>query len=103
MKSFSLALAILSGVCLAGCNSGTPKVETVQAPEADPIAEAKAILNNYANGMPVTSEAEGFPQLVERVKQKDAAKGEMLDKGLTQIRQNPSSAQAKAKELLPKL
>jgi hypothetical protein len=53
--------------------------------------------------MPVTSEAEGFPQLVERVRQKDPAKAELLDKGLTQIKQNPATAQSKAKELLPKL
>lgn len=80
-----------------------PQVETVQAPVADPIAEAKTILTNYSNGMPVTSEAESFPDLVARVKEKDAAKGEILDKGLSQIKQNPATAQAKAKELLRQL
>jgi hypothetical protein len=98
------ALVLSLGMSLIGCSpSGTPKVESFQAPVADPLAEAKAILTNYANGMPVTSEAESFPALVERVKQKDVAKGELLDKGLSQIKQNPASAQAKAKELLPKL
>jgi hypothetical protein len=103
MKNSFLALAILTGFTLAACNSGTPKIETVQAPEADPVAEAKAILTNYANGMPITSEAEGFPQLIERVKQKDAAKGEILEKGLNHVKQNPSSAPSKAKELLKQL
>jgi hypothetical protein len=96
--------AVVCGALLIGCGpSGTPQVETVQAPEADPLVEARAILNNYANGMPVTSEAEGFPQLVERVKQKDAAKGQVLEKGLNEIKQNPASAQAKAKDLLKQL
>ena len=100
----TIAAALSVGIGLVGCGpSGTPTVETVQAPAADPIAEAKAILSNYANGMPVTSEAESFPDLVARVKEKDAAKGELLDKGLSQIKANPSSAKAKAKELLTKL
>lgn len=103
MKRLFLVLAMLGAGWSFGCNSGTPKIETVQAPEADPLAEAKAILTNYANGMPVTSEAEGFPQLVERVKKKDAAKAVMLEKGLNQIKQNPSTAKSKAGELLKQL
>ena len=95
---------VLLGIGAVGCRpSGTPQVETVQAPVADPLVEARAILTNYANGMPVTSEAESFPSLISRVKEKDAAKGELLDNVLNQIKQNPASAQAKAKELLPKL
>jgi hypothetical protein len=86
-----------------GCNQGTPKVESVQAPPSDPLAEAKTILNNYAKGRPVTSEAESFADLAKRVKEKDAAKGELLDKGLQAIKASPASAQAKATELLKQL
>lgn len=98
--------AIVVGCLLlvAGCDRGEVRqVETVEAPVADPLVEAKAILTNYANGMPVTSEAESFADLAERVKAKDPAKGEILSAGLTQIKQNPASAKSKAKELLPKL
>src|SRR5215204_902800 len=103
LAACGLAIVFLSA-SFSGCGpSGTPQVKTVTAPAPDPIAEAKSILTNYANGMPVTSEAESFPDLIARVKEKDAAKGELLDKGLSQIKANPSSAQAKAKELLPKL
>jgi hypothetical protein len=99
---FVMALSLAVG--MLGCaQSGTPTVETVQAPAPDPIVEAKTILTNYANGMPVTSEAEEFAGLAARVKEKDAAKGEILDKGLSEIKANPASAQAKAKELLKKL
>lgn len=100
---FIVIMFLMGGLGLLGCQSGTPKVETVEAPVADPLAEAKAILNNYASGMPVTSEAESFPSLVERVKEKDAAKGAALEKGLNEIKQNPAAAQSKAKELLKHL
>jgi len=102
------AIAIVMGIAffggLAGCaQSGTPKVETVKAPEADPIAEIRAMLTNYSNGQPVTSEAESFSDLAARVKAKDAAKGEVIEKGLAEIKANPASAQSKARELLKKL
>jgi len=88
----------------AGCApSGTPAIDQVKAPAEDQLAEAKTILTNFANGMQVTSEAESFPQLAARVKAKDAAKGEILEKGLEDIKAHPTSAQAKAKELLKKL
>src|SRR5438105_852595 len=65
MHRFS-APAIFCWCCLllAGCwSSGTPKVETVQAPAPDPLARAKTLLTNYVNGMPVTSEADSFADL----------------------------------------
>jgi len=97
-------MVLLFGICVVGCSqSGTPKVETFQAPAPDPLARAKTILTNYANGMPVTSEAESFADLAAKVKEKDAAKGEILEKGLSEIKARPTSAQAKAKELLKKL
>jgi hypothetical protein len=99
MAAVAVGFALLTGCA----QSGTPKVEVVKAPEADPIAEVKAMLTNYANGQPVTSEAEEFGPLAERVKAKDAAKGELVAKGLSEIKANPASAQTKAKELLKKL
>jgi hypothetical protein len=98
-----IAICLATGLANLGCNQGTPTVETYEAPPSDPLAEAKTILTNYANGMPVTSEAESFPDLVKRVKEKDPAKGELLDKGLQAIKANPSSAKSKATELLKQL
>lgn len=106
MKSTYLfvALALTSCLAVSGCTSGElPKVEQVEAPTVDPLVEAKAILNNYTQGMPVTSEAESFPDLIARVKEKDAAKGAILEKGLMEIKANPSIAQTKATELLKQL
>jgi hypothetical protein len=98
-----VATCLAACVLPLGCNRGTPTVETYQAPPSDPLAEAKTILKNYASGMPVTSEAESFPDLAKRVKEKDPVKGELLDKGLQAIKANPSSAKGKATELLKQL
>jgi len=99
-----IAGALLGCACLTGCGmSGTPKVETVQAPAPDPVARVKTMLTNYANGMPVTSEADSFADLAAQVKAKDAAKGEIVEKGLAEIKANPGSAKTKANELLKKL
>jgi hypothetical protein len=101
---FLVAALAGGGLAMSGCGGGdTPQVQTYEAPEADPLDEVKAILNNYANGMPVTIEAESFPELSARVKEKHPAKGEALEKGLADIKANPAGAQAKAKELLKQL
>ncbi|HEY2413847.1 MAG TPA: hypothetical protein VGI40_16470 [Pirellulaceae bacterium] len=95
---------LVCGATLVGCgNSQTPKIETFQAPAPDPVARAKTILTNYANGMPVTSEVSSFDDIVAAVKTKDAAKGEILEKGFAAIKANPSTAKSKANELLKQL
>src|SRR5437773_12262458 len=91
-----VTIVLLAGFGLVGCSSGTPKIETVKAPAPDPIARVKTMLTNYANGMPVTSEADSFAALAAQVKEKDAAKGELVEKGLAEIRANPASAKTKA-------
>ena len=97
----ALVAAAMFGV---GCaQSGTPEIETYQVTVVDPINEAKAILTNYANGMPVTSEADSYPDLIKRVKEKDAAKGDILEKGLMGIKANPATARPVAIELLKQL
>jgi len=101
---FSFAIFLAAASFFPGCaQSGTPTVEHVKAPEPDPLQQAKNMLTNYANGMPVTSEAEEFSALAAKVKAKDAAKGDVLEKGLDDIKAHPTAAQTKAKELLKKL
>ena len=106
MKSLWVAtlMASIYGLVLPGCGpSQTPKIETFQVPVPDPIARAKTILTNYTNGMPVTSEAESFADIAAQVKAKDAAKGEILEKGFAAIKANPATAKSKATELLKQL
>jgi hypothetical protein len=105
MRRILLAATMAVAACAGflGCNSGTPKVETYDVAAPDPLAEAKSTLTNYSNGMPLTSEVESFPDLIKRVKEKDAAKGDILEKGLNEIKANPASAKTKATELLKQL
>ena len=103
-KLLCLSGFLLVATTLCGCGmSGTPKIETVTAPAPDPVARVKAMLTNYANGAPVTSEASSFEQLAVQVKEKDPAKGEIVEKGLQDIKAHPAGAKAKAAELLKKL
>lgn len=103
IRSLRAAVVAVGLLALVGCGDGGQRIKTVEAPSVDPIAEAKAILNNYANGMPVTSEASEFPDLVARVKAKDPAKGDILEKGLADIQKSKSGVREKAKALLQKL
>ena len=88
---------------LAGCSGGSVKEETIEVPKVSAVDEAKQILQNYANGAPLTSEAAGFPDLITRVKAEDAAKGAELEKGLAQIQAQPNNRASIAKSLLTKL
>lgn len=94
-------LLLLSGLSVVGC--GTPGEEPIKVQQVDRLEEAKRLLQNYANGQPVTSEATSFPKLIEDVKKTDPAKGEILEKGLAEIQASPATAAATAKDLLSKL
>jgi len=96
------SLALVS-TGLVGCGGGAVKEETIEVPKASAIDEAKQVLQNYANGAPLTSEAAGFPSLIERVKAEDAAKGEEVEKALNQIQATPNNRAAIAKGALGKL
>jgi hypothetical protein len=110
LRSISIRSLALLGLCtltfqvpmLIGCG-GTVKQETIAVPKTAAVDEAKQILQNYANGAPITSEASGFPGLIERVKAEDAAKGAELEKGLAQIQAQPNNRASIAKSLLTKL
>lgn len=105
MTRVLIVAALFGAACvsLAGCGGDTPKVETYNVPEPDPLDEAKGVLTNYANGMPVTSEAQSFPNLVSRVREKHPEKADILDQGLQEILANPSTAKAKSEALLKQL
>jgi len=105
LKSLAAAAVIAVSavsVGLSGCGGGV-KEETIVVPKVSAVDEAKQIVQNYANGAPVTSEAAGFPDLIARVKAEDAAKGEALEKGLAQIQAQPNNRASLAKGLLTKL
>src|SRR5690606_39471436 len=94
---------LLVAVVAAGCNTGAVQEEDIAVPQQSGIEQAKQILQNYANGAPITSEAASFPNIVEQVRQEDPAKADLLEKGFADLQANPEGRVAKAKELLEKL
>lgn len=94
-----LALAVV-----AGCNPSGIKVESYK-PDKPPAAveQAKQLLQQYANGGPLGSEVTGYPQLIERVKQEDAQKGEILEKAWPRSKRPPGREWKRPRRLMQQL
>jgi hypothetical protein len=85
---------------LCGCGKDPPPVEV--KPQSG-LERAKVILNDYAQGVPMGSEAETFPEIVEEVRQNDPQKAAILEKGFADLKRSPANRGVKARELLKKL
>lgn len=103
--SAGLVLLVLFLVALPGCpTSGTPKPKEYGIPMKTPLEEAKALLQNYAGGGLIGSEAASYPDLVNAVRQSDPAKADILEKGFAELQKTPpQGVAAKAKEILAQL
>jgi folate-dependent tRNA-U54 methylase TrmFO/GidA len=101
LGSLCVALGLVVG---AGCTPRAPGEREIEVKPLDPLAEARTILQRYADGQPMSSEASTFPDLVAKVREKDAKKADILEKGLDDLQKAPPGARpGKAKELLKKL
>ena len=85
---------------LGGCGKDPPPVEV--KPQSG-LERAKVILNDYAQGAPMGSEAETFQEIVEEVRQADPQKAAILEKGFADLKRSPGNLKAKARELLKQL
>ncbi|MBI1247271.1 hypothetical protein GC197_05430 [bacterium] len=61
------------------------------------------MLQNYAQGSPLASEAEGFDSLVESVRKEDPASADILQAAFNKIKANPGARVRVAKDTLEKL
>jgi hypothetical protein len=95
---FGRALVLVASIALTGCSATTPNKVLQYTP--DPVAEARAMVQAYANGQPLGSEMEVYDDLVVRVTAKDAAKGEKLARYLAEVRTKRSADAAGAKKFL---
>lgn len=98
-----LLVAFLAGAGLTGCGEPGRKEERVAVPQVDSLKQVRALLQRYADGQPMTSEASSFPGMIAEVRKTDPAKADLLQKGFEDMQKNPASLRAKAKELLGKL
>jgi hypothetical protein len=94
---------LLAGLVTTGCGPSLPQQSIEIKVVASPIERAKAILKQYENGQLMSSEASGFDALVQEVSKQDPAKGELLKKGLNDLKGAGPALPAKAKELAAKL
>ena len=73
---FCVGIFLLLG---SGCG-GAVKEEVIQvAAPADPLAEAKSVLQRYVSGGTPSSEVTTFPFLVEQVRKSDPAKADVQE------------------------
>ena len=95
-----VGMVVLALFGLWGCGSGGPPVEV--KPQSG-LERAKVILNDYAQGAPMGSEAMTFPEIVEEVRQTDPPKAAILEKGFADLKRSPANLRAKARALLKQL
>src|SRR5262245_19622678 len=85
---------------LWGCGGGSPPVE--MQPQSG-LERARVILNDYAQGVPLGSEAMTFQEIVDEVRQTDPQKAALLEKGFADLKRSPGNLKARARELLKQL
>src|SRR5437879_11371496 len=88
----------LLGLC--GCGRNPPPVEV--QPQSG-LERAKGILNDYANGVPMGSEAATFEEVVADVRKTDQQKATILEKGFADLKRSKQNLRDKARALLNKL
>ena len=87
----------LLGLC--GCGKDPP----VEVKPQGGLERARVILNDYAQGTPMGSEAMTFEEIVEEVRKTDPHKATILEKGFADLKRSPGDRSVKARELLKKL
>lgn len=103
-KPFARLLPLALGAALViGCSSTVnDKVMTGTGTGPGPVEEAKALVQRYADGQPMGSEAMVFEDLAQRVIAADAAKGAKVKKFLDDTQKKGVDVNA-AKALLKDL
>jgi hypothetical protein len=84
---------------LGGCAKDPP----IEVKPQSGLERARQILNDYAKGAAMGSEAVTFDEIVQEVRQTDPQKATILEKGFADINRSPQNRSAKAKELLKQL
>ena len=97
-----LAVGIVMMALLGACGCGSTAPPVVVQPQSG-LERAKGILNDYASGVPLGSEAATFEEIVAEVRKTDAQKATILEKGFADLKRSPQNRSGKARELLKQL
>ena len=106
MKSTHLlAVAATAALFAAGCGSdGKVKPEDITVREDTPLKRATTLLESYAKGQAIGSEAASYEYMVNELRKEDPARADILQKGFEELQKTKGPATAaKAKEILAKL
>jgi hypothetical protein len=95
-----IGIIFVTLVGLCGCGSNSPPV--VVQPQSG-LERAKAILNDYASGVPMGSEAATFEEVVAEVRKTEPQKATILEKGFADLKRSPQNPRDKARALLKQL
>ena len=98
--AFLILGTLLFGTTLlaAGCSATTQNKVIQYTP--DPVAEARSVVQGYANGQPIGSEMGTYDDLIGRVTAANADKGAKLKQYLSEIKKTGRADAAKAKKML---
>lgn len=99
---FQAAMLVLAAIGLpGGCSRLDPsQQDRLLENVPNPVGEARSMLESYASGSPMGSEASIYDDLVARVTAADSAKGGALAAFVEDIRKSPGGLAAKAKKVL---
>lgn len=102
-QRFGMTLVIV-GV-LAGCRKELPVEKSYPLRMSKGVEQAKQLLQQYAQGLPMGSEVSWFPQIVEETKKTDADKAALLEQGFAELVQikDASTRATRAKAILDAL
>ncbi len=89
----------MSLLALCGCAKAPPVVVQPQSG----LERAKVILNDYASGVPMGSEAATYEEVVAEVRKTDPQKATILEKGFSDLKRSPQNRSATARALLKQL
>ena len=96
-RGVGIIFVALLGLC--GCGKDRP----VEVKPQSGLERAKGILTDYANGVPMGSEAATFDEIVEEVRKTDPHKATLLEKGFADLKRSPQNLRDKARALLKQL
>ncbi len=94
---------LVASILLTGCGPAGVTEKTYEVKPLSAVEQARQLLQNYAQGAPLSSEVTSFPDLISEVKETDPQKADLLEKGFADIQQSPANRAATAKALLEKL
>lgn len=108
LSAHSVYLRLVVATCLltlplVGCSQSSQKERVIPLKASASMNNARSILENYAKGAPITSEADSFDTVVAGVRKENAEVADILAEAFKKIRENPGNRARIAKDTLKEM